>query len=463
MLKPSDLTVGPVRQHLVRMGLFMLVAMLVQTAYSIIDIYWVSRLGREAVAAVAIGTNLMMAVLALTQVLSVGTVSQVSRAAGARDKALVATLFNQSQMFGAVLGLVFAGAAWLIRIPYCSRQAGDPVTAQLAADFLLWFVPALFLQFPMMGLGAALRGVGDMRTVAVTQAGTIGLNIVLAPFLIFGWGTGHAYGVAGAAMATLLSMLIGVTAMLVVVYRRGTYFDTARGSWAPQLPIWGRILKTGLPSGMEFGVMALYFGFILAVIRPFGAGAQAAFGIGMRVMQIGMLPAIALAFAGSAVAGQNYGAKLPARVRECHRASTIIAVTTCTVLMLPMLLFPTQIMRLFSDDPSVLDYGTDFLRMLPWNLVASAFIFPCFSIFNGFGNTVPSLIASASRIGFIIVAVSWLATLPDFRIHEVWQLSIVGTILQAVLNLWFVRRAFRKHLTPLEAGATGTEPGLTAS
>jgi putative MATE family efflux protein len=290
-----------------------------------------------------------------------------------------------------------------------------------------------------------------MRTVAIAQAGTIFMNIVLAPILIFGWGTGVAFGVAGASLATLISMIVGVGAMLWHVHRKGAHFDHTPGAWKPQFAVWKKLLMIGLPSGVEFGVMAVYFGFILAIIRPFGPSAQAAFGVGMRVLQAGMLPAMAIGFAASAVAGQNYGAKLPARVRESFRSALIASLLTSLMLMIPLHLFPERLMQPFSSDPAVISYGVDFLHMISWNLIATAMIFPCFSVFNGFGNTIPSLIASATRMGFVIIAASWLSTRPDFQIHSVWMLSVAATVVQALMNLWFVRLAFRKYLMPLEA------------
>ena len=452
MLK-NDLTTGPVRRHLIRMAVFMLVTMMVQTAYSLIDMYWVGRLGREAIAAVSIGSNLMILVLALTQILAVGTVSLVSQAAGRKDSEAVGTLFNQALIAALSLGGTFGAVMWLLRQLYCDAQAGDAQTATLAMEFLRWFIPALVLQFPMMAMGSALRGLGDMRTVAAAQGGTILLNILLAPFLIFGWGTGIALGVAGASLATLLAMIVGVLVMITHIHRKGIHFAVGAGAWRPRFKVWRRIATIGLPSGAEFGVMALYFGFVIAIIRPFGPAAQAAFGIGMRVLQVGMLPAMSIAFAGSAIAGQNFGAKMPARVRENYRLSTITAVGLGIVLALLFQIAPRQLATPFSSDPAVLDYCADFLRMISWNLIALGFIFPCFSVFSAFGNTSPSLLGSAVRIGFIVIVTGWLSQRPDFRIHWIWVLSVIGTLFQMSINLWFLRRGFSRHLAPLERTA----------
>ena len=158
-----DLTTGSVTSHLLRTTSFMLVSMVFQTLYVLVDPYWVGRLGTDAVAAVAISGNLMFLVLGL------------------------------------------------------------------AVEYLGWMVPAMALQFAMVAMGSALRGTGNFKPGMIVQTMSVILNIILAPVLIFGWGTGQPMGVAGAALASPIAIAVGV---------------------------------------------------VYSVIRPFGAPAQAGFGIG---------------------------------------------------------------------------------------------------------------------------------------------------------------------------------------
>jgi len=452
-VRSQDLTSGPIKRHLIKMSLFMGMVMIVQTLYGLIDLYWVGRLGSTAVAAVAIGTNLMMFTLALTQILSVGTLSLVSQAAGRKDQAEVSKIFNQSQMMSVALGTLFAVGMFIARETYCRQQSSDPETAKLVSEFLTWFIPAMFLQFPMMTMASALRGVGDMRTVALSQGGTILMNIVLAPFLIFGWGTGVPMGVEGAALATVISIAIGFAFLFGHVWKKGVFFAKGAGVWTPDFAAWRRIAFIGLPSGVEFAVVAVYYAFIIWVIRAFGPQAQAAFGIGMRIIQVGMLSSISVGFSSAAIAGQNFGAKLPNRVRENFKASLVVAVCCAVLLFLPIHLISAMLVSPFTDDPAVVAYGSDFLRLMSWNLIATAIIFPCFATFSGFGNTVPSLIGSVMRIATVIIFGYLLHLRSDFQILWIWKLSVAATFGQSLLGMIFVRREFGKNLGPLEREA----------
>src|SRR5262245_16976970 len=269
----QDLTSGPVARHLLKTTSFMLVTMVFQTLYFLVDLYWVGHLGKEAVAAVAIAGNLMFIVLALSQMLAVGTTTLISHAAGrkSREDALVA--FNQSQVLTVGVGLLFYIVAAALRNWYTSTLAADSATAALANDYLSWFLPSMALQFSMAGMGAALRGTGNFKPTMVVGTSTVILIMVLAPFLIFGWGTGLRLGVAGAALSTLVAVVVG--SIWMVMYFRDKdgflHFDPAQ--WRPKLALWGRMLKIGLPAGAEFALLSVYLFIVYSVSRPFGSAA----------------------------------------------------------------------------------------------------------------------------------------------------------------------------------------------
>src|SRR4029079_14575056 len=224
-----DLTTGPVTHHLLKTTSFMLVTMIFQTLYFLIDLYWVGRLGTHAVAAVGIAGNLTFIVLALTQMLGVGTTTVVSHAVGRKDHKQVLLLFNQSQVLAILTGIVFLIAGLAVRLPYTQALSADAATATLAGQYLLWFVPAMALQFALVAMGSALRAVGNFKPGMVVSTVTVIINMILAPFLIFGWGTGRPFGVAGAAMSSLIAIVIGIAWLSTYFFRKDSFlkFDIA--------------------------------------------------------------------------------------------------------------------------------------------------------------------------------------------------------------------------------------------
>src|SRR6476646_10655994 len=193
----KDLTKGSVAGHIFQLSLFIAMSTTFQTLYFLADLYFVGKLGKEAIAGVALGGNLMMLVLALTQSLGVGATALIAQAMGRKDRRRTEYLFNQALVLATLVGLAFGSAIFALRGPYTRSLAADPTTALLGRQYLDWFVPALFLQFPMIAMGAALRGLGDLKVATIIQVLTVIANIVLAPTLMFGWVTGHPMGVAG--------------------------------------------------------------------------------------------------------------------------------------------------------------------------------------------------------------------------------------------------------------------------
>jgi putative MATE family efflux protein len=439
----QDLTTGPVSRHLMKTASFMLVTMVFQTLYFLVDLYWVARLGKEAVAAVGVAGNLQFIVLAISQMLAVGATTLVSHAAGQRDQERALLVFNQAQVLSMAVAVVFLALGLLLRDWYVVQQSADAATARMAAEYLLWFIPAMALQFAIVAMGAALRGIGNFKPGMVVQTATVIINIVLAPFLIFGWGTGIAFGVSGAAIATLIAVAVGVVWLTTYFLPRDGFLRFVRRDMRPRLSLWAAMLKIGLPAGAEFALMAVYLFIVYRIAAPFGAAAQAGFGIGMRVVQALFMPVVALGFAVAPVAGQNVGARLGQRVKDVFRSA-------CTMVSVYMFgaaiicnIAPAALIRVFSVDPEVIAVGNEYLRIISWNFIASGLVFVSSSMFQALGNTIPSLVASISRLVVVAVPALWLARLPNFELRWIWYLSVLAIVLQLGIVILLLRREFR--------------------
>ena len=206
----QDLTSGSLTGHLLKTTSFMLVSMIFQTLYVLVDLFWMGRLGTDAIGAVGLAGNLSFVVIAITQVLSVGATTLVSHASGRKDQERAIFLFNQSQVLSMAVGLLFLAIAMLFRHQYAAGQSATEGMRIATEQFLLWFIPAMALQFAMVAMGAALRGTGNFKPGMWVQSGTVVINMVLAPFLIFGWGPFPEMGVSGAAVSTFVAIVVGV-------------------------------------------------------------------------------------------------------------------------------------------------------------------------------------------------------------------------------------------------------------
>jgi len=442
----QDLTTGSLSRHLLKTTAMMLVGMTLQTMYVLVDLYWVGHLGTAAVTAAGIGGNFTFIVLAASQALGVGTTSLIAHAAGRKDHKEATHLYGQSQLLAVTVGAAFFLVATATRDTYVNALAPDAATAALAHDFLVWFLPAMALQFPMVAMGAALRGTGRFGPGMWVHAGSVALNMILSPVFMFGWGPGAPMGIAGAALGTFVSVAAATAGLACYFLPKAAYLRFSAVRWKLDLSRWRAILKIGIPAGAEFAFMAAYVVVVYSVTRRFGAAAQAGFGIGMRILQSGFLPVVALGFAVSPVAGQNFGAGKMDRVRATFFDAVRLAAGAMLIFACVAHFAPTPLLQPFSSDPMVLGAGADYLRVTSWSFVASGVIFVISSFFQALGNSVPPLIAAATRTTVTIGGLLLLSRHPDFSLSWIWWLSVASILLQLALNTWFLRREFRERL-----------------
>jgi putative MATE family efflux protein len=442
-----DLTKGSIARALVQTASFMLVGMVFQTLYFLTDLKFVGMLGKTAVAAVSLSGNLTFYVLALTQMLGVGTTALIAQATGRKDRDEARLVFNQSQVLSLVVGLVFFVVMMALRGRFTRAQSADPETARLAGEYLAWFIPSLAAQFAMVATGSALRGIGDFTPGMMIQSLTVVLNIVLAPVLMFGWGTGHPLGVAGTAIATFVAVVVGVVALIIyVVRKRGGYLQFVSAEWRPRFAMWWRMLAVGIPAGLEFALMGIYMFVIYSITRRLGAEAQAGFGIGFRIIQAGFMPVVALGFAVSPVAGQNFGARLPDRVRGTFRIGAAMATVAMVILFVICRSVPERLVGGFNGDPGVVAVGGEYLRIVAWNFVPSGIVFVSSSMFQAMGHTLPPLLSSALRTTLLVVPAILMSHAAGFSLNWIWYLSVGCVAFHALLNVLLLQVEYRKKL-----------------
>jgi putative MATE family efflux protein len=384
-------------------------------------------------------------VLAITQMLAVGTTTLISHAAGRKEREQAQQVLTQSLLFAVCVGVIFFIVVTALRDTYVNALSPDPTSANAAESYLSWFIPAMALQFPMVVMGAALRGTGNFKPGMVVQTATVIINIVLAPALMFGWLGTPPMGVAGAGLASFIAIIVG-TVWLAFYFFESTSYLKLHPHFRPHAGMWWEVLKIGLPAGVEFAFIAVYLFIVYTVSRPFGAAAQAGFGVGQRIIQAGFMPIVALGFAVAPVAGQNFGGHKADRVRETFNRAMLMAATIGTLVTLTCLFGDEVLISFFSRDPAVVGVGAEYLRIIAWGTVASGIIYVNGSMFQAMGNTLPPLIASFARILVVAIPAILLSRTPGFELRWIWYLSVGATLMQVGMNLLLLRREFRLKL-----------------
>ncbi|MGY4326141.1 putative MATE family efflux protein [Bradyrhizobium sp. LB7.2] len=367
----KDLTNGSVAKHILAMAPPIMVGMITIMLCQLVDLYFVSGLGDAAVAGVAAAGNAGFLVNALMQVLGVGSVALIAHAVGRKDRPDANLIFNQAIVLSVLFGLLTLVAGAALSRAYMRSVAADQATIEAGTKYLLWFMPALALQFATQVMGSALRATGIVRPAMLVQALAVVINIALAPVLILGWGTGHALGVAGAGLASSIAVLIGVVMLLAYFRKVERYVAFNPAQWRPQAHHLKRIVNVGLPAGGEFAMMFILMAVVYFVLRDFGAAAQAGFGIGQRVLGLIQMPALAIALAAGPIAGQNMGAGKGERVRETFVKAALITSAVMLGFMCLAQSKPQLLLAGFSNDRETMEVAFLFLRIISLNMVAA--------------------------------------------------------------------------------------------
>lgn len=435
----NDLTQGSITRHLLGMAAFIGVSLIFQTLYYLVDLYFVGSLGPSAIAGVGLAGNAFFLAMALAQMVGVGALSLIARSIGAREFEKTENVYRQSLLISCLLGIVVLVGGYAGARPAMDAIAADQATADMGVAYLYGFIPALALMFPTGAMASALRAAGVVRQPMVIQSVTVLINIVLAPVLIAGWGTGQALGVFGAGLATTIAAFAGFVGFTLMFERVQTLLKSPLSLVRPHFEEWRRIIGIGLPSAGEFALMFITTTVVYAVIRQFGPEAQAGYGVGSRVMQAIFLPAMAISFAVAPVAGQNFGAGHPARVRETVTKAAIFGSALMLVLVILCQLAPHALLTPFTNDPAVIEVGATFLRIISLNFIPSALIFTASGTFQALGDTRPALVGSITRLVTFALPGIWLAAQPWATLEHIWWLSATSILIHAAVALWMLR------------------------
>ncbi|HPF34706.1 MAG TPA: MATE family efflux transporter [Candidatus Krumholzibacteria bacterium] len=455
-----DMTQGPMTRHLLAVAWPVSVSFLVQMLYNLVDAFWLGKLGRAALVAPTISMNVVFIGIALAMGLGQAGTTLVSQYRGAGRPEAMGRAAGQSLVLQLVLGSLLAGVGLLVA-PQLLRLLDTPADAYAETlTYLRWVlagVPFMFVFHVYQGIYSGLGDtVGPMRINVATGI----LNVVLDPLLIFGWGPVPALGVAGAALATVAAR--GVAAALAVRALTGAGGFRLRGAdLRPDAEMMRRLLRIGLPLSLGQTVTSLGFTLLIGIVNQFGSAATAAFGVGHRVVLTISVPAWAMAQANATAVGQNLGARLPERAALSVRTSAVLISVVLAPLCGLVMVFAAPLTRVFVDDPQVIVYGRELLRITAPSVFLFSLILVMFGAFQGAGKTVPVMVVNVARLWLVRIPFSWLLAvkLALGPSGLWWAMNLSNVLAAAAALVWFLRGDWKTAVIREEASEFAGESG----
>jgi putative MATE family efflux protein len=383
----ADYTSLPLNRAVLLLAVPMVMEMMMESLFALSDVFWVSRQGKNAVAVVGLTESVMTLIYAVAIGVSFAATAIVARRIGEKDTAQASRSAGQVLMLGLTLAVCLGAVAGWYAPRILLLMGADPQVASLGADFSRIMLGGNVTVFMIFLLNAVFRGAGDaviaMRTLVLAN----GLNIVLGPCLINGWGPFPHLGVTGAAVATNIGRGVGVLYQIWHLTSRPGRLRLSFADLKPDPKILAGIVKTSGSGVLQFMINMTSWVILFKILARFGSPALAGYTIAMRLVMFALMPAWGLANAGATLVGQNLGAGKPERAEAAIRTALRYNVIFLGLAGLAYVAGAHLLIRAFTTDPAVFGQAVRALWIVSLAFPVFAAGMALGAAFNGSGDT----------------------------------------------------------------------------
>ena len=436
----KDLTVGSIPRHLLAFSIPMLLGNLIQIGYSLINTIWVGHLvGEDAVGAAGVSFPIIFILIGFAMGISMATTILVSHYYGAKHYGMVEKVVSNSFSLSLILGAVLTIAGILSSDLLLRLMKTPPENFAMASSYLKISLAGFILFYLGLLINSILRGIGDTVTPLMFMSIGIGMNAILDPFFIGGFGPFPLHGLKGAAYATVLSQATALAISIAYLNRKNhiVAFNPKRLILDKHITV--QLFKIGLPSIVQQSLVSIGNLFIITFVNAFGSAATNAFGAVGRLDLFAFMPAISMSMAVSALTGQNLGAGKPHRVKEIFKWGVIMTSSTTIVISLCVVFFSRLILTMFGlgDDAKVMEIGITYLRIVGSCYILFAIMFISNGVINGAGHTLITMTFSLLSLWVVRVPLAWLLSKTSLGIIGIWVSVSVSFAIILIVSLTY--------------------------
>lgn len=416
-------------------------AMFFHSLLNIVDTFWVGKISAVAVAAVSISWPVIFILIALSAGISTGTNSLVARFVGANDMDKASDVAKNSIFLGLMLAILLSVTGLMLLKPLFIFLGASGELLSLALDYSRIVFYGTVFHVMNFVLASILRGEGDTKTPMKIAITINVVNMILDPILILYLGL----GVAGASLATLLSVALGVG-----LYFRFILSDKANvrldfSKFGLDWKLIYDVLFIGFPASLRNITNAVGVFFTMKFITVYGAAAVAAYGIAFRVESFGVLPVVAISLATMTMVGQNLGAEQFKRAKRSGWVSAFLGAAVMAVFGILVFIFAPYIIKIFNSEKEVVRIGAEVLKIKSPAFLFSALIMSLSSAFQAFGKSHYSFIITIFRVALMLALIYWFNSL--YGLVGIWWGIVLSGILSGIVNVvWYKLYSPKKAL-----------------
>jgi len=428
-----DLTTGSISTAIWRLAPPIMLGNMVHVVISLTDTYFVSCLGKQAIAAVGMSGQVMMLLGSVFMGIGAATTALVSRAVGARDSDRADHVATQALLFALLISVAVGVPGFIYSSWMLDALGAKPEVLEQGTGYLrIIFAGTSAMTVLAIGSGV-LRGAGDAMTPFIISVIAAAVNVVLDPLLIRGYLFFPEMGVRGAALASVAAQAVGLAVGIWVLATGRVSVRLRLREFRPDLDVLKKTILIGIPMSVQMALRALMGLVLMGIVATFGTAVLAAYTVGIRLRMVGFMPGFGIAEASAVLVGQNLGAGKPERAQR----SALVAAANTVIIMgtagLASFIFAPWLMGVFSQEPEVIAAGASMLR-----ISAPAFAFSALGIvlsraIGGAGVTFPTMIITLATLwGFQVPAAYWLAGVPALGEKGIWIAMLGAAALQAI-------------------------------
>lgn len=383
----ADYTAIPMRRAIVLLAVPMVLELLMESTFAVVDIYFVGKLGSTAVATVGLTESFLFIVYSVAMGLATSVTAIVARRVGEKHHAEAASTAVQAIIAAVAISIPFAIAGIFYAPELLAMMGADANVLATGPGFTRWMLGGNVVIMLLFVINAVFRGAGDaaiaMRVLWIAN----GINILLDPLLIFGWGPVPAFGVEGAAMATTIGRGCGVLVQCWVLFRGGKHLRVRWTDLVVNVNAMVNILRTSVGGIGQMLVTMTAWIFLLRILAEVGTQAVSASTITIRIMMFTLMPAWGMSNAAATLVGQNLGANDPARAESAVWRTGLYNMIYLAVVSVVFFVFNDELIANFTTDAEVIAIGAEWLRILSYSYIVYGWWMVSVQAFNGAGDT----------------------------------------------------------------------------
>ncbi|MDD2907557.1 MAG: MATE family efflux transporter [Candidatus Gracilibacteria bacterium] len=438
---------GPIVSSIITLAIPILLSNLLQSAYQLTDAFWVGRLGGDAVAAVSVSFPITFLMISLGSGFAIAGTTLIAQYVGAKNQKMVDHVAAQTMLMVTVVSIIIGIIGYAIA-PLLLNLMGvsDSVFSDALSFLRLSFIGMIFV-FGFSMFQSIMRGLGEVNMPMKIVLGTVLLNLIIDPLFIFGYGIFPAMGVAGAAMATLITQAIASIIGMIVLLKGKYGIHLKISDFKPDYSYIKKAFFLGLPSSIEMSARSLGLVAMTFLITSFGTHAVASYGAGSNIIQLVMIFGLGLSMSTAVLVGQNVGAKNIARATEIAKVSSIISFLVLTFIGIISFIFAPYLISFFiHGDNEILAGGTRFLHIVSLSFGLIGLQMSINGVFRATGNMVTTLVLTlVSQWIFQLPIAFILSKYTSLGVDGLWYAIVITNLIMVFINIsLFIKGDWKK-------------------